>query len=268
MKLLVQCYSRSDYIKFIDVFLKDHHPDFALMIKLIPHNREDISRKQKFKKDFRLAKRKRKLTELLRNKLVNFIIRLMSNERRLKSKRTITEIGPSILSLLEERELADISAGEYDVLIVLGGGVIDQLTLSKFKTAINIHGGILPDYAGSKSIEWALLNKSYDKIGYTIHRMTEKMDQGAIVKYIWPEVGTYSLEKIKTHLQELAIRWLLEELNNKQQEFEMSYSKRVVPESIRKVNTYYGFEFNILKEIECRKKEIQVKRNGTICVME
>ena len=54
----------------------------------------------------------------------------------------------------------------------------DFLTSFKNKV-INIHPGILPKYRGSCCVEWALYNG--DKVGNTIHIMTQEYDEGPII---------------------------------------------------------------------------------------
>lgn len=52
--------------------------------------------------------------------------------------------------------------------------------LASFKNkVINIHPGILPKYRGSCCVEWALYNG--DKVGNTIHIMTQEYDEGPII---------------------------------------------------------------------------------------
>ena len=43
---------------------------------------------------------------------------------------------------------------------------------------LNCHPSILPDYRGCSAVEWAILND--DKVGNTIHFMTEEIDEGPI----------------------------------------------------------------------------------------
>lgn len=44
---------------------------------------------------------------------------------------------------------------------------------------VNIHPGIITQYRGSCSVEWAILND--DEVGNTSHFMTEVYDQGQII---------------------------------------------------------------------------------------
>lgn len=47
-------------------------------------------------------------------------------------------------------------------------------------SAINFHPGILPNYKGSFSIPWSIINNE-EKVGYTYHLMISKVDSGNII---------------------------------------------------------------------------------------
>jgi hypothetical protein len=52
--------------------------------------------------------------------------------------------------------------------------------------AIIIHMGIAPEYHGHASNFWALYDRQFDKIGATVHLLTEKLDQGPILYHVLP----------------------------------------------------------------------------------
>ena len=68
--------------------------------------------------------------------------------------------------------------------VLLNGGTPRKLNgniLNSVKYGVvNIHPGILPKYAGSCAVEWAILND--DKVGNTAHFMSEGYDEGPIIK--------------------------------------------------------------------------------------
>jgi methionyl-tRNA formyltransferase len=45
---------------------------------------------------------------------------------------------------------------------------------------LNVHHEVLPDYRNAQSVLWQLYNGS-DETGYTIHRIANRIDAGAIV---------------------------------------------------------------------------------------
>jgi len=81
-------------------------------------------------------------------------------------------------------QLDQVREGEYDMLMVLGGPYISDRHLAKFKRAINLHFGVLPQYRGSYTIEWACVKKDFKHVGFTIHEMTRHLDGGRICKRI------------------------------------------------------------------------------------
>lgn len=58
---------------------------------------------------------------------------------------------------------------------------------------LNCHAGILPKYRGFSANPWAIMN-SETQIGYTIHRMDEKLDNGDIYY-----VGKFPISKKQTY---------------------------------------------------------------------
>jgi folate-dependent phosphoribosylglycinamide formyltransferase PurN len=62
---------------------------------------------------------------------------------------------------------------------VMGGRIISKRLLNlKNVNWINAHGGILPYYGGLCSEYWAITNKDFKNIGYTIHLINPKLDAG------------------------------------------------------------------------------------------
>ena len=83
-------------------------------------------------------------------------------------------------------------------ILNLGGSIIRKNLIKISKaTWINGHGGILPNYRGLCSEYWAIFKGDLDKIGVTIHILTDKIDQGDIIytSYIkYKKVPLYLIE--------------------------------------------------------------------------
>lgn len=45
----------------------------------------------------------------------------------------------------------------------------------------NLHTRFLPDYRGVKSEFWAVYHRAFDRLGWTLHYMTPRLDEGDIV---------------------------------------------------------------------------------------
>jgi len=73
---------------------------------------------------------------------------------------------------------------DHDELVIgFGTSYVNPQTLRLAPNGIlNLHTGILPQYRGVKSEYWALLNGDIRAIGWTLHRMTERLDEGDIVQ--------------------------------------------------------------------------------------
>jgi|GEM_PF-4397262 len=65
--------------------------------------------------------------------------------------------------------------------LTLGGPVLKPAILKSFNGMwLNCHGGFLPYYRGLWSEYWAIKNGDFDKIGWTIHELVERIDAGKI----------------------------------------------------------------------------------------
>ena len=77
---------------------------------------------------------------------------------------------------------------EPDITIVCGTMYVGRRARKAGNVIINLHGGVLPDYKGNQCIFFALYEKNYDKIGATIHLVSEQLDGGSIIEIIRPEI--------------------------------------------------------------------------------
>jgi|GEM_PF-6902095 len=60
---------------------------------------------------------------------------------------------------------------------ILSKKVLDKITCSEI---LNLHSGYLPEYKGASCGLWPVVNND-DKIGISIHEVSEKLDQGKII---------------------------------------------------------------------------------------
>ena len=83
-----------------------------------------------------------------------------------------------------------------DIGISLGNSYIGKSIFSIFPMGmINIHGEVLPAYQNAQSIIWQLYN-GYNKTGFTIHKINQKIDQGDILyQEIFPIIFKDTLAK-------------------------------------------------------------------------
>ena len=75
-----------------------------------------------------------------------------------------------------------------DLTICYGTMYIKKKVRTACKVLINIHTGILPYYKGNQCIFFALYHDEYDKVGATLHLVTEKLDGGAILAIVKPPI--------------------------------------------------------------------------------
>lgn len=78
-------------------------------------------------------------------------------------------------------ELISKEGYQADILIVIGWSFfLKEDILSKYRVAINCHGGLLPDYRGNNVYMHAFANMA-QKYGATIHYINSKYDDGDII---------------------------------------------------------------------------------------
>ncbi len=90
-----------------------------------------------------------------------------------------------------DKETIDIIKNfQPDLIAVFGTPIIAKeiLEIPKYG-AINLHGGISPEYKGGNTIFWALYNNDLKKVGATIHYMVEKVDSGKVLAKVYPDLN-------------------------------------------------------------------------------
>lgn len=92
--------------------------------------------------------------------------------------------------------LAQLQAIKPDLIVVQGTTLIKNSTIKDIPLVFNLHWGLSPYYRGSYCTEWALLNEDILNIGYTLHKISARIDGGDILfqgrPQISPQDDTYS----------------------------------------------------------------------------
>jgi len=87
-----------------------------------------------------------------------------------------------------------------DLVITYGCPMIPVRYLDQPKYgAINIHDSLLPEYRGGDPLFWQVLH-GVTETGITIHRLTDKLDSGPILRQVRIERPKYVSEKNLSHL--------------------------------------------------------------------
>ncbi|WP_067561471.1 formyl transferase [Halofilum ochraceum] len=84
--------------------------------------------------------------------------------------------------LHDRRALAFLRSMEPDYILVAGAPVLrrELYTIPRFG-ALNRHPGISPLYRGSDCPIWTLAAGDFDHVGYTIHRVSSRVDGGEVL---------------------------------------------------------------------------------------
>ncbi len=98
---------------------------------------------------------------------------------------------PKRYGKIDIKEVRDMNSGDMrealerispDLVVVIGTGKLkSDIYGIASKGAINMHSGILPYYRGADSEFWALNNGEPEKIGVTVHYVSEELDAGDII---------------------------------------------------------------------------------------
>lgn len=76
----------------------------------------------------------------------------------------------------------DCQFAENELIIGFGTSIVTARTLARAPHGmLNLHTGWLPDYRGVKSEFWTVARGERDKLGWTLHYMTPRLDDGDIV---------------------------------------------------------------------------------------
>ena len=77
-----------------------------------------------------------------------------------------------------------------DLLVAFGIPIISTKVIDVPKYgAINLHGGISPEYKGGNTIFWPLYKKDLNKVGATLHYMVKKVDSGDVISKVYPDIN-------------------------------------------------------------------------------
>lgn len=92
---------------------------------------------------------------------------------------------------LEVHEVQNVNSAESvellrrlapDILFCNGSSILKKRVIEIPPLGVvNIHTGVVPDYRGPSPEFWALHNGDFDKVGVTVHMLTEEIDAGDVL---------------------------------------------------------------------------------------
>jgi len=79
-----------------------------------------------------------------------------------------------------------------DVVLLFGTGILSEAWLNLYAGhVVNLHLGYSPRYRGSATLFWPFFNDELEFVGATIHLAELKVDAGAILKIVTPDISEY-----------------------------------------------------------------------------
>jgi methionyl-tRNA formyltransferase len=120
------------------------------------------------------------LEELLDNNLkpVKIISRLEKDPDPYLNFENIVQMANKLEIPVDVNKSYD--SGKYDLCIVATYHKLINVNKCSFKNAFNIHPSLLPQFKGKDPIS-DVINKKNEITGVTVHRLTEKFDDGEII---------------------------------------------------------------------------------------
>jgi methionyl-tRNA formyltransferase len=79
----------------------------------------------------------------------------------------------------EKHNFANQDAGKINGFSIFHNKIFSKKDLSSYKLSYNFHGGSLPDYRGSASPIWSIVNNE-KHTSVTVHKIEEKLDSGEV----------------------------------------------------------------------------------------
>lgn len=87
------------------------------------------------------------------------------------------------VSIIRKKADVDVMTGMVAGQICLSAGfayLFSKEFIAKTRICLNVHGSLLPKYAGARTLSWALVDGETQS-GVTVHRVDEGMDTGPIL---------------------------------------------------------------------------------------
>lgn len=93
--------------------------------------------------------------------------------------------------LNSKRSIYKMKKFEPDLLVAFGIPIISNkvIEIPRFG-AINLHGGISPNYKGGNTIFWPLYKNDIALTGATLHYMVKKVDSGRVISRVYPDINS------------------------------------------------------------------------------
>ncbi|MFD0863121.1 formyltransferase family protein [Sungkyunkwania multivorans] len=108
------------------------------------------------------------------------------NKIQLKNLKELSEKGIKVHFVNDLNDALvekTLKAKKVDAVVFTGGGLIRKNILDASGAGVlNCHMGKLPEYRGMDVVEWPLLLRDFNNLGFTVHFMDRGVDTGDILK--------------------------------------------------------------------------------------
>lgn len=137
-----------------------------------------------------------------------------------------------------------------DFGIVFGTSKINPRIISLFKDGlINIHRGVISRYRGLDSDYWAIYHNDFKNIGLCVHRVSKKLDAGAIFRCAKLKINKkMKIHQLQAYTTDIATKITIQALKKYLQ-------NRLVFDKQKKLGRYYSAMPTLLKTLVKKKLE-------------
>jgi hypothetical protein len=134
-----------------------------------------------------------------------------------------------------------------DLILLAGAPILSRKTIEAARLAcINPHCGITPDYAGPSPIDWAIYERRFDDIGFTIHLVVPTVDAGPV---LYQERIRWNPGRVNGHLWPILARKMYDKLAEMTLELIAGKDLTATPQENVRVNPPAGLFARSLAEM-------------------
>ncbi len=176
--ITIQEYSK---IKFVNDLISNEVPVSLVIFQ----KRKKLSLKEKL---YYYTKNPKQFISILFLYLRPDLRDLLASIRSLKTApRSKSDLSNKKISTIEVENIngpevfSKLKALNPKLIAVWGSGIISKKIINTSPHVINLHLGIAPTYKGALANQFAIAKADYSNIGYTIHYINEKVDDGDII---------------------------------------------------------------------------------------
>lgn len=151
-----------------------------------------------------------------------------------------------------------LRALEPDLILLGGAPILRRKTIETARLAcINPHCGITPDYAGSSPFDWAIYEKRFEDVGYTVHLVEPTVDSGPV---LYQERIAWDPSRSNGHLWPILAQAMYDRLVQIAEALVAGETLRATPQGPPRVNPPAGLFARLAAERVRKRHADEIRR--------